>query len=161
MDRLFFKYLAPLLVISIVPILASGILLFVLIKQNISALENNIIEQNTTSLTKEVSYKNEALARAEGLYIEQEVDRIGNKMNAMVLSPDFINFDLEQINSHIENVLSIEPAVLELSVVNKWGQVIYSKVSALSLITDEPTRLTDSKLFGVLQDKFCYGCRGV
>lgn len=156
MDRLFFKYLAPLLVISIVPILASGILLFVLTKQNISLLEDNIIQQNTESLTNEVSFKNEALARGEGLYIEQEVDRIGNKMNAMVLSPDFIDFDIEKLNSHIENVLSIEPAIIEMSVVNKWGEVIYSKVSALSLATDEPTLVSDPKLFKTLQDKQSY-----
>lgn len=156
MDRLYYKYLAPLLAISILPILLTSIVFFVLFNQNIQQLEKNLTNEMSSSLRNEVSAKNEQMARAEGLYIEEQVDRLGNKLSAVVLSAGFIELDEELINTYVGNIINSEPAIMEFTVVNQWGDVIYRKESALSLVSNEIGSIKRNNAFEVIESGQSY-----
>lgn len=156
MNRLFVKYLVPLLLISIVPLLASGITLFLLLQRDFNTLEQDQAELMSADLTKEISYKNEAIAKTEGLYVEQEIDRIGNKVSAMALSPDFTSQDIYGISAFVENLLASEPAILEITVVDKFGQRIFNKVNSFSLLSEDYIDLTENDIFRSLEQKESY-----
>lgn len=156
MSRLFTKYLAPLLVISVVPLLVSGVVLFFLLKNDITTLDQKLTEQISAELTREISYKNEAIAKTEGLYVEQELDRIGNKLNTIALSPDLINMDMSGINAYLENLLASEPAILEATIVDKFGTVAYNKVNSFSLLSEETSDVAQKELFKALERKESY-----
>lgn len=130
--------------------------LFFLLKKDINALDIQLTDQISTELTREISYKNEAIAKTEGLYVEQELDRIGNKLNTIALSPDLISLDISGINAYIENFLTSEPAILEVTVVDKFGSVIYNKVNSFSLLSEEPANIEKKDLFSALQRKESY-----
>ena len=153
MDRLFFKYLAPLLAISILPLLLSGGLVFFLLKSNLHKLDEKLDQQLSTTLKTEISYKNESIAKAEGRYVEQEVDRIGNKMMALVQSPDFINEDVSKIDKYLNNVLRSEPSILEVTVLDRWGESVFKKISSLSVAGDEMADLNQGDAFKTLEKK--------
>lgn len=145
-----------MLVISVVPLLVSGVVLFFLLKNDINALDQQLTQQISTELTQEISYKNEAIAKTEGLYVEQELDRIGNKLNTIALSPDLINMDMSGMNAYIENLLASEPAILEVTVVDKFGTVTYNKVNSFSLLSEETSDLAQKELFKALERKESY-----
>lgn len=156
MDRLFVKYLAPLLAITIIPLLLSGLFLYFLISSDFEKLETQLTHQISQELTREISFKNEAIAQTEGMFVEQEIDRIGNKMSAMALSPDFLQMDKYHINQYVENLLSSEPAILEVTVVDKFGDVMYNKVSSFSLLSEEYIDVAEREIFRTLERKESY-----
>lgn len=116
-------------------------------------LKGDLNTQVSQELTREISYKDEAIAQTEGMYVEQEIDRIGNKISAMALAPEFIELDLLNISAYVENIISNEPAVLEVAVVNKWGDVIFDKVNSLSVMSEEYSELIDEELLNAIQAK--------
>src|SRR5436190_11404306 len=130
MDRLFFKYLAPFLAISIIPTLAIVLILFFFIRNNITELEQNLIDHDTETLTELVADKNEAIAKTEGRYFEQEIEKVRESLKAMQLDPDFIKLDIENINAYAENFFGREQSIMELSVVNNFGDRIYQKYNS-------------------------------
>lgn len=142
--------------ISIIPLLSSGIFLYFLIKGDFQDLEQQLTNQITLELTQEISYKNEAIAQTEGMYVEQEIDRIGNKISAMALSPDFVELDGYHINQYAENLLASEPAILEITVVDKFGDVAYNKVSSFSLLSEDYIDVADREIFRTLERKESY-----
>lgn len=156
MNRLFVKYLVPLLLMSIVPLLASGLALFLLLRSDFSTLEQDQANLMSADLTKEISYKNEAIAKTEGLFVEQEIDRIGNKVSAMALSPDFHSLDIYGISAYVENVLASEPAILEITVVDKFGQRVYNKVNSFSLLSEDYIDVTENDIFRAIEQKESY-----
>jgi len=156
MDRLFFKYLAPLLAISIIPTLAIVLILFFFIRNNINELESNLIQQDTETLTRLVSDKNEAIAKTEGMYIEQEIDKIREKLKAMQLDPDFIIMHTENVNAYAENLLAQESSIIELTVINSAGNLIAQKVNSVSLESDEPMNISTADVFHELERKQSY-----
>lgn len=153
MNKLFIKYLVSLLAISIIPAFFGGMLLISFIKVNMDGLKGDLNTQVSQELTREISYKDEAIAQTEGMYVEQEIDRIGNKISAMALAPEFIELDLLNISAYVENIISNEPAVLEVAVVNKWGDVIFDKVNSLSVMSEEYSELIDEELLNAIQAK--------
>ncbi len=156
MNKLFVKYLVPLLAVSIIPALIGGLLFLLFIKVNMANLKEDLSAQVSQALTREISYKDEAIAQTEGMYVEGEIDRIGNKMSALALAPDFMELNLLEINSYVENIISNEPAILEIAVVNKWGEVVYDKVNALSLMSEEYNEMIEKDLLAVIQSKESY-----
>ncbi len=156
MNKLFVKYLVSLLAISIIPAFFGGMLLISFIRVNMNQLESDLNTQVSQVLTREISYKDEAIAKTEGLHVEGEIDRIGNKISAMALAPEFIDLDLLSINTYVENIISNEPAILELAVVNKWGEVVYDKVNSLSVMSEEYSELIDEELLKTIQTKESY-----
>ena len=156
MDRLFFKYLAPLLAISIIPTLAITLILFFFIRNNITKLEENLIHQNTETLSRLVAEKNEAIARNEGTYIEQEIDKVREKLKAMQLDPDFINLDAENINAYSENLFAQESSMMELTVTDNRGDPIYRKFSSQSLESDETINVSSEDVFKEVGKKLPY-----
>lgn len=156
MNKLFIKYLVSLLAISIIPAFFGGMLLLSFIKVNMNGLKGDLNTQVSQVLTREISYKDEAIAQTEGMYVEQEIDRIGNKISAMALAPGFIELDLLNISGYVDNIISNEPAVLEVAVVNKWGDVIFDKVNSLSVMSEEYSELIDDELLTTIQDKESY-----
>lgn len=156
MNKLFGKYLVPLLAVSIIPLFIGGLLMLLFIKANMGQLEADLNSQVSQVLTREISYKDEAIAQTEGMYVEGEIDRIGNKMSAMALAPDFMDLNLADINRYVENIISNEPAILEVAVINKWGEVVYDKVSSLSLMSEEYNELVEEDLLRVIQSKESY-----
>src|ERR1051325_3346265 len=147
MDRLFFKYLAPLLAISIIPTLAIVLILFFFIRNNITELQGNLIQQETVTLTRLVSEKNEAIAKTEGMYIEQEIDKIRDKIKAMQLDPDFISMNVENINAYADNLFSREPSIMELTLVNSSGLRLSQKFNSVLLESEEPVNISDEEVF--------------
>lgn len=156
MDRLFFKYLVPLLAISIIPTLAIVLILFFFIRNNINELESNLIEQETETLTRVVSEKNEAIAKTEGMYIEQEIDKVREKLKAMQLDPDFINMNIDNVNAYTDNFFSREPSIMELTLVNSEGEVLTQKFNSIFLESEEPINIRDAYIFRELERKQPY-----
>jgi len=156
MDRLFFKYLAPLLVISIIPTLAIVLILFFFIRNNINELQSNLIEQESETLTQVVCAKNEAIAKTEGMFIEQEIDKIREKLKAMQLDPDFIGMNTDNINSYADNLFAREPSMMELILVNSTGDLISQKFNSSVLDSEEPLDINTSDIFRVLERKQSY-----
>lgn len=156
MDRLFFKYLAPFLAISIIPTLAIVLILFFFIRNNITELEQNLIQHDTETLTALVSEKNEAIAKTEGMYIEQEIDKVRERLRVMQLAPDFIRLDVENINAYAENFFAQEQSIMELSVVNNFGDRIYQKFNSASLESDEPGNISEEEVFKQVEKKIPY-----
>ncbi len=156
MDRLFFKYLAPFLAISIVPTLAIVLILFFFIRNNITELEQNLIQHDTETLTNLVSEKNEAIAKTEGMYIEQEIEKVRERLKAMQLNPDFIRLDIENINAYAENFFAQEQSIMELAVVNSFGDRIYQKFNSASLESDEPANISEENVFKQVEKKISY-----
>ncbi|CAN5327124.1 hypothetical protein BH09BAC1_BH09BAC1_18290 [soil metagenome] len=157
MNKLFIKYLVSLLAISIIPAVFGGTLLISFVRANMNELETDLNSQVSQVLTREISYKDEAIAQTEGMYVESEIDRIGNKMSAMALAPAFIELeDIRTINAYVENIISNEPAILELAIVNKWGEVVFDKVSSLSVMSEEYSELVSEELFATIKDKESY-----
>lgn len=144
------------MVISVIPLLVSGVVLFFLLKTDINDLDQQLTAQISDELTREISYKNEAIAKTEGLYVEQELDRIGNKLNTVALSPDMINMNTFGINAYLENLLASEPAILEVTVVDKFGSIVYNKVNSFSLLSEEPADLAQQEIFKALERKESY-----
>lgn len=156
MNKLFLKYLVSLLAVAIIPAFFGGMLLISFLRVNMNQLESDLNIQVSQALTREISYKDEAIAQTEGMYVEGEIDRIGNKMSAMALSPEFIELELLSINSYVENIISNEPAILEMAVINKWGEVVYDKVNSLSVMSEEYSELVDEELLRTVQAKESY-----
>lgn len=156
MDRLFFKYLAPLLAISIIPTLAIVLILFFFIRSNITELQSNLIRQETEALTRVISEKNEAIAKTEGIYIEQEIDKIRDKLKAMQLAPDFINMNIDNINAYTDNLLSREPSIMEITLVNGAGMILSQKFSSAFLESEEPVDFSTAQFFRDLERKQSY-----
>ncbi|MEX0812165.1 MAG: ATP-binding protein [Chitinophagales bacterium] len=144
MSRLFYKYLIPYLLIAIVPVLVTGFAFYWVLGDNIKQLEQNLIEENSKVLREEISSKNENIARNEGLNIELEIDRIGNKLNALTLSPDFIDFNHNEINRYISNLIASEPAILKAFVINEFAEIVLKREGFIALNTEDvaPTLLT-------------------
>jgi len=156
MDRLFFKYLAPFLAISIIPTLAIVLILFFFIRNNITELEQNLIQHDTETLTNLVSEKNEAITKSEGMFIEQEIEKVRQNLKAMQLAPDFIRLDIENINAYSENFFAQEQSIMELTVVNSFGDRIYQKFNSASLESDEPANISQEKVFKQVEKKISY-----
>lgn len=153
MNRLFIKYLAPLLAISVIPLLVSGIALFYLFRSDFQRLEDELSETVRDKLTEEISYKNEAIAQTEGMYVEQEIDRIGNKMAALSISPEFMSLDVYRMSPYLENFLASEPAVLEVTILDKFGEKVYSKVSSYNLLNEDYIDVPEEEIFEALANK--------
>jgi signal transduction histidine kinase len=156
MNKLFIKYLVSLLAISIIPAFLGGMLLLSFIRVNMNSLKSELNTQVSQVLTREISYKDEAIAQTEGMHVEEEIDRIGNKISAMAMAPGFIELDLLNISAFVENFISNEPAVLEIAVVNKWGDVVFDKVNSLSVMSEEYSDLVDEELLKTIQGKESY-----
>lgn len=156
MDRLFYKYLAPFLAISIIPTLAIVLILFFFIRNNITELEQNLIQHDTETLTALVAEKNEAIARNEGMYIEHEIEKVRERLKAMQLDPDFVKLDIENINASSENFFAQEPSIMELSVVNSFGDRVYQKFNSSSLESDEPDNISEEAIFKQVEKKIRY-----
>lgn len=120
-----------------VPVLATGVAIYWILASNTQQLENKLIEENSKALRQEISLKNENIAKNEGLNIELEIDRIGNKLNALTLSPDFINFNPNKISDYISNIIASEPAILKALVINEFGEVTLKKEGFISLSSEE------------------------
>lgn len=145
MSRLFYKYLIPLLLLAVIPVIVTGFMFYLVLDDNIRKLEQNLIDENSKVLQEEISSKNENIAHSEGLSIELEIDRIGNKLTTLTLSPDFIDFNKEAIDLFISNIIASEPAVIKGFVVNEFGEVILKREGFIALGTeDTPEFLFDS-----------------
>ncbi len=156
MNRLFIKYLVSLLAISIIPAFLGGMLLLSFLKVNMNGLKSELNTQVSQVLTREISYKDEAIAQTEGMYVQEEIDRIGNKISAMAMAPGFVDLELLDISAFVENFISNEPAVLEIAVVDKWGEVVFDKVNSLSVMSEEYSDLVDEDLLKTIQAKESY-----
>ncbi len=156
MDRLFFKYLAPFLAISIIPTLAIVLILFFFIRNNITELEDNLLRHDTETLSKIVADKNEAIAQMEGFYIEREIENVQARLTAMQLHPDFINMETENINAYAENLFAQDASIMELTVIDRRGDMIYQKFSSLSLELDEPINMSTEEVFHELEKKAAF-----
>jgi signal transduction histidine kinase len=156
MNKLFIKYLVSLLAISIIPAFLGGMLLLSFLKVNMNGLKSELNTQVSQVLTREISYKDEAIAQTEGMYVQEEIDRIGNKISAMAMAPGFIDLELLDISAFVENFISNEPAVLEIAVVDKWGEVVFDKVNSLSVMSEEYSDLVDEDLLKTIQAKESY-----
>lgn len=142
--------------ISIIPLLFRAVLIYFLLKNNFHQLDDKLTKQITQSLKTEISYKNESIAKAEGRYVEQEIDRIGNKMTALVQSPDFINEDVDKIDKYLDNILRSEPGIVDVRVIDRFGDEVYKKISSLSVAGDELADVTQDEIFKTLEQKEPY-----
>lgn len=133
MSRLFYKYLTPLLVLSVIPILASGVLIFILTLANFDNLQKKLVEEISVDLRNEILDKNLAAATSEAKNIEQVVDQIGSLLSVLAVSPDFIRNDIYGINNYAENIMGDNVPILEFTVINEWGEKIFKKENSFSL----------------------------
>jgi signal transduction histidine kinase len=133
MSRLFYKYLTPLLIVSIVPILASGILIFLLINNNFRELQNKLVSEITNDLREEILAKNLAQATSEGKSIEEVIDKIGNPLGVLAIAPDVQHFNVQGINDFAENLMESNIPILEFIVIDEWGERVYSKINSFTL----------------------------
>jgi signal transduction histidine kinase len=140
MNRLFYKYLTPLLALSIIPILASGLLIFVLTSSNFSELQKKLAGEITTDMREEILAKNLAQATSEGKFIEEVIDKIGNPLGVLAVSPDFLSFNVYGIGNYADNIMTENIPILEFTVINEWGEEIYKKENsfALNAINSKP-----------------------
>lgn len=120
-----------------IPILVTGIAIYIILSTNTQQLEKKLIEENSKALRHEISLKNENIAKSEGLNIELEVDRIGNKLTALTLSPDFIDFNPNKISNYISNIIASEPAILKAIIINEFGDITMKKEGFISLSAEE------------------------
>ncbi|GIV34731.1 MAG: hypothetical protein KatS3mg031_2266 [Chitinophagales bacterium] len=153
MDRLFFKYLAPFLAISMIPTLAIVLILYFFIRNNITALENNLIKHDTEVLTQAISERNEAIAAMEASYIEQEIKQTLARLAAMQLDPDFIKLDMENVYAFAENLFVQDSSVLELKVIDPLGNPVFQKFNPQLLETDDPAVFLPEDLLNALRRK--------
>ncbi|MDX2003542.1 MAG: ATP-binding protein [Chitinophagales bacterium] len=156
MNKLFIKYLAPLLAISLIPILFTGALVIFLLNRNFKSLENKLGKQVSTALTNEISSKDEFIAKAESRYVEQEIDRIGNKLSAISLAPAFLRTDINLIDEYMENIVRTEPSILDITVVDAWGDIIFEKVNSVSVGGDELSQFSKDEVYKALREKEPY-----
>ncbi len=156
MDRLFFKYLAPLLALSILPLLLSGFFLYLVTRQNIGALEQELTFEISSNLIKEISFKNESSAAKEGLIVEKEIERLRNTMIAMSVSPEFTALDIRDVNTYVDNILAIEPSVLQVAVLSKYGDILYDKTSPLAMVQEMIEDVIENPAFKILEKKQPY-----
>lgn len=120
-----------------IPILVTGIAIYIILSTNTQQLEKKLLEENSKALRHEISLKNENIAKSEGLNIELEVDRIGNKLTALTLSPDFIDFNPNKISNYISNIIASEPAILKAIIINEFGDITMKKEGFISLSAEE------------------------
>jgi signal transduction histidine kinase len=144
MSRLFYKYLTPLLVLSVIPILASGVLMFVLTMANFDNLQKRLVEEISGDLRSEILAKNLSLATSEGKNIEQVVDQIGSLLSVLSVSPDFLKKDIFGMNNYAENIMSDKVPILEFTVINEWGELVYKKENSFSLSGVDSKGLIDT-----------------
>jgi signal transduction histidine kinase len=133
MNKLFYKYLTPLLVLSILPILASGLLIFVLTTANFSNLQKKLVSEISVDIREEILAKNLAQATSEGKFIEEVIDKIGNPLGVLAVSPDFLSFNIYGIGNYADNIMTENIPILEFTVINEWGEVVYKKENSFSL----------------------------
>lgn len=151
MSRLFYKYLTPLLVLSVIPILASGVLMFILTMANFDNLQKKLVGEISGDLRNEILAKNLSFATTEAKNIEQVVDQIGSLLSVLSVSPDFIKNDVYGINNYAENIMSDKVPILEFTVINEWGQRIFKKENSFSL-SGIDSRLAISSVFKLVKD---------
>jgi signal transduction histidine kinase len=151
MSRLFYKYLTPLLVLSVIPILASGILIFILTMANFDNLQKKLVEEISVDLRNEILDKNLAAATSEAKNIEQVVDQIGSLLSVLAVSPDFIRNDIYGINSYAENIMGDNVPILEFTVINEWGEKIFKKENSFSLSGIDSKTAIDN-VFKIVKD---------
>jgi signal transduction histidine kinase len=153
MSRLFYKYLTPLLVLSVIPILASGVLMFVLTMANFDNLQKRLVEEISGDLRSEILAKNLSLATSEGKNIEQVVDQIGSLLSVLSVSPDFLKKDIFGMNNYAENIMSDKVPILEFTVINEWGELVYKKENSFSLSGVDSKGLIDTVYKQVKEEK--------
>jgi len=133
MNKLFYKYLSPLLALSILPILACGALIFVLTTANFSKLQKKLVGEISVDMREEILAKNFAQATSEGKFIEEVIDKIGNPLGVLAVSPDFLSFNIYGIGNYADNIMTQNIPILEFTVINEWGEVVYKKENSFSL----------------------------
>ncbi len=151
MSRLFYKYLTPLLVLSVIPILASGVLIFILTMANFDNLQKKLVEEISVDLRNEILDKNLAAATSEAKNIEQVVDQIGSLLSVLAVSPDFIRNDIYGINNYAENIMGDNVPILEFTVINEWGEKIFKKENSFSLSGIDSKTAIDN-VFKIVKD---------
>ena len=119
-------------------------------------MEKELTVEISTNLIHEIALKNEAYVAKEGLTVEKEIDRISNTMISMSLSPDFTQMDVNAMNVYIENVINIEPSLLQISILNRWGELVFDKLSSLAIASDDFTNLSESEAFKAVEKKVPY-----
>lgn len=152
-NRLFYKYLTPILVLSIIPILASGALIFILTMANFDNLRTRLVGEISVELKKEILNKNLALATSEAKEIEAGVDQIGSPLGPLSVSPDFLNFDIQGISNYAENIMTENVPILEFTVVNDFGEVVYKKDNSFSLVDINSKPFIDSSIAFIKENK--------
>jgi signal transduction histidine kinase len=133
MNKLFYKYLTPLLILSIIPILASGMLIFILTTANFNNLQKKLVGEITVGLREEILAKNLAMATSEGKFIEEVIDKIGNPLGVLAVSPDFQKFNVYGISDYADNIMGQNIPILEFKVINEWGEEVYRKENSFAL----------------------------
>ena len=152
MNRLFYKYLTPLMILTLIPLIVSGLLTYLLIRQNMVLLEGNITAQTSSDLTREISYKNEFIAKYESLNMAAQLDRIIYRLGTMADSPDFKHNNPE-IEEFINQVISEEQNIIEINVVDKEGEAIYRKEKVVSLTHKIEENVSQSAVFAAMSRK--------
>lgn len=140
MNTLFYKYLAPLLILSVIPMLATGIMMYLLTTANFKKLQKKLASEITLSLREEILAKNQAIATSEGKFIEEVIDKIGNPLGVLAVDPDFQLFDITSIADLADNIMGANIPIIEFMVIDEWGKKVYSKVNsfALSAVYSQP-----------------------
>ncbi len=154
MNKLFYKYLTPLLLLSVFPIVASGILIFILTMANFDSLQKKLVSEITIDLREEILAKNRAQASSEGKYIEEVINQIGSSLGVLSISPQFIKYDEQAISNYAENLMDENSPILEFSVVNEWGENFFTKRNPMSLLV-----LNTDELMPPLYDSLKYSRR--
>lgn len=132
-NRLFYRYFIPVVVLSVLPILASGVLIFILAMANFDNLQKKLTIEIESDLRSEIYEKNLNLASLEGKKIEQVIDPIGGLLSVFSITPDFVTLSTSGISNNVENFFSENIPIIDFSVVDEWGSQLYKKSNAFFL----------------------------
>ncbi len=141
------------MILTLIPLVVSGVLTYFLIMHNMVLLEQNITTQSSSDLTREISYKNEFIAKTESQNMAAELDRIVYRLLTMSNSPAFVQLNKPQIKEFANQVISAEQNIIEINVVDKEGRSIHRKEKVISLTPKLEENVSQSEAFAKMSRK--------
>ncbi len=152
--RLYYKYLIPLISIMSMALLLGGILIAVLIFQQISKTEATIKEQAKKEFIKDVQFKHKTTVNNLKNDLTNTIAELNIDLFRLVNSVDFRKMNISKIREEIDSLFKKDSNILELKIINQQARADYAHCDYQRLYSDDIGIFYPHKIFNEEYPKF-------
>ncbi len=145
--RIYYKYLIPLLSIMAIAMLLGGLLIVILVSNNIDKTGNDVKTQTKADLLQDIQFRHNAHTQVASNQFQHQLDHITEKLFTLSKSRVFKRLQYRKMHDKVEQLMNEVPEILEFKVLRSNGYSTYAHCNPDLLYSVDLKSLRPVKIF--------------